>query len=713
MQRPDGTVPTALFLVLLFSGIAIAQVPTKPQTPSSIHPDERPAAATQPSRDPSGQLTAVEAPTRVPGIDLAALDRTVNACQDFYQFACGGWLKANSIPPSEPSWSRFNELAERNRQTLRSILEADAQPGTDRTPVQTKIGDYYAACMDEPAINQKGLAPLKPILDQIEGIADKRQLPALLADLHQRGIGAFFGVTSEQDFENASMVIAFAAQGGLGLPNRDYYLKDDAKSVEQRIEYVAHVANMLRLMGTPATDVVNDAATVMRIETELAKASLGPVQLRNPQNLNHKTTRAALASLTPNLNWDTYLNGVGIPHVSAVNVITPDFFKALDALISSTSLDDLKTYMRWHTVHGTASMLPTPFVDENFAFYGKVLSGSKELRPRWKRCVEAVDSDLGEALGQEYVERTFGKEGKERALTMVNAIEASLAQDIRTLPWMTDTTKQQALVKLKAIRNKIGYPDVWRDYSALRVDRSDALGNSLRANAFELHRQLAKVDKPVQRGEWGMTPPTVNAYYHPLLNEINFPAGILQPPFYNKAADDASNFGGIGSVIGHELTHGFDDSGRQFAANGDLKDWWTPQDAKEFVKRAGCIVDQYGSYNVTGDVKVNGKLTLGENTADNGGVRVAYMALMQVLSDAARAKPTDGFTPEQRFFIGWGQIWCENATPEFQRLKALTNPHSENKYRVIGVVSNMPEFAKAFGCKAGDAMVRDPVCRVW
>ena len=683
--------PLSLTAALLVAALSAAHGQDEPVSPSSSAP---------------------ETPTRVPGFDPAALDRSADACQDFYQFACGGWLEANPLPPEEPSYGRFKELADRNRETLREILEAAARPSSGRSPLTAKIGDYYASCMDEAGIERKGLAPLEPTLARIDSLSSKADLAPLLVDLHLAGVGALFGITSEGDFNDATQVIAWLAQGGLGLPDRDYYFKDDEKSAEHRSAYLAHVARMMQLAGRSAADAAAGADTVMRIETELARHSLDVVALRDPQNMNHKTPVGGLATLTPRFDWPVYLRGVGLSTIEHANLVSPRFFEGLDQVLASTSVEDLKTYLRWQALHAAAPLLPEAFVDEDFAFFGRTLMGQKALRPRWKRCVDYTDEDLGEALGQAYVERRFGQESKARTLAMVHQLERALAADIETLPWMTAATRQQALTKLKAIANKIGYPDTWRDYGPYTVVRGDALGNSARGNAFELRRQLAKAGKPVQRGEWLMTPPTVNAYYHPLLNEINFPAGILQPPFFDNALDDAVNYGAIGAVIGHELTHGFDDQGRQFAADGDLRDWWTEQDAREFEARAGCFVDQYGEYEVTGGVKVNGKLTLGENVADNGGVRIAYMALMETLAGKT-VEPIDGFTPGQRFFLGWAQIWCENASPEFQRLKALTNPHAENRYRVNGVVVNMPEFAKAFGCAADAPMVRDQVCRIW
>jgi predicted metalloendopeptidase len=521
-----------------------------------------------------------------------------------------------------------------------------------------------------------------------------------------------FHFSSDQDFKDATQVIAEADQGGLGLPERDYYFRDDAKSAELRKAYVAHVQKMFELVGEAPAQAASHANTVMQIETALAKASMDVVMRREPANVYHKMSVEDLTKLAPAFAWNRYLKAIDVPPVQSLNVTVPDFFKGMQGLIEAEPLESWKTYLRWHVMHSAAHMLPQSFVDENFAFYGKTLTGAKELRPRWKRCVQYTDGDLGEALGQSYVDLTFGTEGKEGTLKMVQALEIALRQDIEQLPWMTDATKKQALIKLEKIANKIGYPDKWRDYSKLEIVRGDALGNSTRANIFEFNRQLAKIGKPVDRQEWDMTPPTVNAYYNPQLNDINFPAGILQPPFFDKRLDDALNFGGIGAVIGHELTHGFDDQGRQFDPAGNLRDWWTPQDAKSFEQRADCFVKEYDGFTAIDDVHLNGKLTLGENTADNGGVRIALMALENELRGNP-AKPMDGFTPAQRLFLGYGQIWCENDTDEIVRLQAQTDPHSISRYRVNGVLTNMPEFQKAFGCKTGQPMVSQNACRVW
>ncbi len=644
---------------------------------------------------------------------LSALDKTADPCVDFYQFACGSWKKNNSIPSDQAIWSRFGELAERNRLVLRGILE-NAAKATNRSPNEQKIGDYYATCIDEGAISKKGIAVLKPEFARIDGLKDKAELPTLLAHLHSQGIDGVFNFSSGPDFKNAKEVIAQADQGGLSLPDRDYYLKDDPTSVQLRKAYVEHVTSTFKLLGDTPEKAAAEAKAVMAIETALAKGSMDRVERREPENVYHKLSQQEWQALTPSFSYTKYLTDLGTPTFTSINVATPDFYKALDAELKSVSLDDMKTYLRWHLVHSQTQSLPKAFVDENFNFYGKTLQGTKELQPRWKRCVAATDGDLGEALGQVFVEKYYPPEAKERTLKMVNQLEAALHQDISDLPWMSETTKKQALIKLDAIKNKIGYPSKWRDYSTLKIEKGDALGNSLRANAFETHRELAKIGKPLDKQEWQMTPPTVNAYYDPTENDINFPAGILQPPFYDFKADDALNFGGMGAVIGHELTHGFDDQGSLFDPEGNLKNWWTAEDTKAFKERTQCIVDEYDQFVAIDDVHVRGKLTLGENTADNGGLRIAYMALMKSIADSGKQpEKIDGFTPEQRFFIGWGQIWCQNQTDQVARMLAQNNEHSPGNYRANGVVQNMPEFQKAWGCKAGQPMVKSNACHVW
>ena len=646
------------------------------------------------------------------GFDPGALDRTASPCDNFYQFACGNWMKANPIPGDQSRWGRFDLLAEHNREVLRDILEDAAKKTTNRTPIEQKIGDYYATCMDEKNIESKGTKPLEPELSRIQAIKDKPGVADEVAKLQKEGIGVFFQFSSGSDFKNASTMIADIDQGGLGLPERDYYIKTDPKSVEIRKQYVAHIQRMFELLGHPAAKAAQEAEAVMKIETALAKGSLDIVARRDPAQNYHKLPVGELEKLAPAFNWNRYFTDVDAPKFTTLNIEVPTFFHAFDSVLTTSSLDDLKAYLEWHYVHELAPVLPAAFVNEDFNFFSKTLRGIKELRPRWKRCVAMVDADLGEAVGQKYVELTFGKEGKERTLKMVKQIEAEMQKDIQQIDWMTPATKQKALEKLHTVANKIGYPDKWRDYSKLHIERNDAVGNSLRSNTFEVNRRLAKIGKPTDPTEWSMSPPTVNAYYNPLQNNINFPAGILQPPFYDNKADDAVNYGGVGSVIGHELTHGFDDEGRQFDAKGNLDDWWTKDDAKAFEEHADCIKNEYGSFVAIDDVKLNGKLTLGENTADNGGVRLAYMALMDSL--AGKTMPAiDGFTPQQRFFLGFAQLWCQNTTDEASRLRALTDPHSPGKYRVNGTVQNMPEFQKAWSCKTGQPMAPQKPCRVW
>ena len=651
-------------------------------------------------------------PESASGIDLGAMDKTADPCVDFYQYACGKWVADHPIPADRPMWGSFMELVQRNEETLRGILEKASVDDPKRTPLEQKIGDYYNACLDEKIVDAKGDEPIRPELAHIDAIPDKHGLQAELIRLHDQGVGVWFGFGSSPDPKNSTMNIGDADQGGLGLPDRDYYLKDDAKSVALREGYVKHVAAMLHLAGETTEKADADAKAIMAFETLLAKGSLDVVARRDPDNLYHRTTVAQLAALCPFIDWPGYFQAVGAPKIETLNVDVPEFFRALNAAVDATSLADLKTYLRWHVVHANAGRLAPPFVDENFAFYGKTLSGVEQLPPRWKRCVESTDRALGEALGQKYVDATFGAEGKERTLKMVHAIEKAMDEDLGKISWMTPETKKAAYEKLQAVANKIGYPDKWRDYSSVRIVRDDYAGNALRATEFEVHRDLNKIGKPVDRGEFGMTPPTVNAYYNPQENNINFPAGILQPPFYSNTADDAVNFGAIGAVIGHELTHGFDDQGRKFDAQGNLRDWWTKADADAFNQRAQCLIDEYSKFKPVADIHLNGKLTLGENTADNGGIRLAFAAMMETL-DGKRDVRVDGFTPEQRFFLGYARNWCGSRTEAFERMLTQVDPHSSEKFRVDGVVENMPEFQKAFSCKTGQPMVAAPACRVW
>ena len=677
------------------------------------------AAAAQTSAPPAEKPATPEQPKITQGFDINAMDKTANPCQDFYQYACGNWLAHTEIPADKPSYGRFTELYERNRAVLHQILEKYSAKPAQHSAEEQKIGDFYASCMDEKAIDAKGLEPLKAELDRINAIKSKDELPAAIGHLQRIGVNALFGFGSDQDFKNSSQEIAEADQGGLGLPDRDYYIKDEGKFPEQRKQYVQHVTNMFKLMGESDDAAAKDAQTVMTMESNLAKGAMDRTLRRDPKNVYHKMSAADLQALSPAFNWSRFFTAVDLPNVQSLNVAVPDFVKAMQGEIQSESLDNLKTYLRWHLVHARATMLPKPFVDENFAFFGKTLSGQEENEVRWKRCTRYTDAALGEALGQKFVEETFGPEGKSRTIKMIKALETALREDIENLPWMSADTKKQALVKLEAIANKIGYPDKWRDYTKLQVVRGDALGNSARADEFEYNRQLAKIGKPVNKQEWQMSPPTVNAYYDAQMNDINFPAGILQPPFYDNNMDDAVNFGGIGAVIGHELTHGFDDQGSQFDPQGNLRNWWTEKDKTEFDKRTSCVADEYSQFvsvkddkDTKNNVTLNGKLTLGENTADNGGLRIAYMALEDTLGDQPRKK-IDDFTPEQRIFLGWGQIWCQKLRPEYARMLAKVDPHSPGKFRVNGVVGNMPEFAKAYSCKQNDPMIRPNACRVW
>ena len=657
-----------------------------------------------------------ESRSKVPvGFSVENIDKTVDPCVDFYQYACGNWLKNTEIPSDQTEWVSFTELYERNLVTEREILEKAAAGGADRTPMDQKIGDYYGACMDEKTADTKGLDPLKSELERIAAAKDKAALIDAVARVQMLGPNPLFNFYSGPDLHNANMVIAYIDQGGLTLPDRDYYIKDDPKKKEMRQHLVEYATQVFTLAGQTPAEAADSAQAVLRIETALAKASMDRTLRRDPKNRDHKMTREAAVSLASNFHLNQYFSDLGTPPFTELNVSNPDFFKDVNGVLDSESLDALKTYTTFHLLDGTAPWLSKPFVDANFKMQ-QYLTGQEQIQDRWKRCVDATDGALGEALGQKYVELTFGADGKQRMLKMVDALEKSLDEDIHDLPWMTEDTKKQAKIKLDAIRNKIGYPDVWRDYSKLEIARGDLVGNFLRANEFESRRQIAKIGKPLDRKEWGMTPPTVNAYYSGSRNEIVFPAGILQPPFFDKTMDDAINFGGIGVVIGHELTHGFDDQGRKFDPQGNLRDWWTKQDGEEFEKRASCVEKEYSNFVAVDDLKLNGKLTLGENTADNGGARIALMALEHMIADDKTGKEgekIDGYTPEQRLFLGFGRVWCEKRRPEFSRMLVSVDPHSPGKYRVNGVVQNMPEFQKAWGCKAGQPMVSENACRVW
>ncbi len=594
-----------------------------------------------------------------------------------------------------------------------AFLQQAADPAKPHSKTEQQIGEFFHACMDEASVEKAGLAPLKPALDAIAALQSKRQLAALLAREHtDENSSALFNFGSNQDFENSQQVIAFAYAGGLGLPDRDYYLKTDAKSQEHRQKYLEHVGRMLVLLGESPADAKADADIVMNIETDMAKASLTRVEKREPHNLLHKFKTAEFKALTPSFDWDAYFSHIQLATPPVINATEPAFFRELETLIASRDLSAWKTYLRWHLVRGNARYLSSAFVDESFNFYSKYLAGTEQQPPRWKRCVRQVDRDLGEALGQVYVQKVFSPEAKRQTLDMTREIEMEMGNEIRGLPWMSDATKTRALEKLHGVVNKIGYPDKWRDYSSVIVKSSDFLGNVSRARAFESHRDLNKIGKPVDRTEWTMTPPTVNAYYDPQMNDINFPAGVLQPPLFDVKIDAAPNYGDTGGTIGHELTHGFDDEGRQFDAQGNLRDWWTEKDAAEFEQRVNCIRDQYAQYTVVDDIKINSKLTAGEDVADLGGEVLAWLA-WKTATKNRKLEPMDGLTPEQRFFVGFAQWACGSARPETLRMRAITDPHSPYADRINGVVANMPEFQQAFSCKVGQPMVRPKACKVW
>lgn len=650
-----------------------------------------------------------------PDFNTSAIDKTADPCNDFYAYACGNWMKTNQIPPDQSTWVSFTELDERNEAILRQILEKVRGNDPGRNPIDQKIGDYYDACMDESAADAKGLDPLKPELARIALIKDKQSLIDAIAHVHLIGPNPLFNFYSSPDLHDANMVIAYVDQGGLTLPDRDYYIKDTSHMTEIRQRYQDYVTQVFTLAGRSPDEAKASAETVLRIETELAKAEMDRTQRRDPKTRDHKMSREEAIGLAPNFLLARFFEDSKTPVLSEVNVSNPDFFKQVNGLLDSEPIGAWKTYVTWHLLDGTSPWLSKPFVEANFKMQ-QALTGQTENKPRWKRCVDAVDSELGEALGQRYVELTFGAEGKQRMLKMVDALEKALSEDIQNLDWMSSDTKKQAQIKLQAIHNKIGYPDKWRDYSSVKIVRGDLVGNFQRANEFEAHRDINKIGKPLDRNEWGMTPPTVNAYYSAARNEIVFPAGILQPPFFDKNADDATNFGAIGVVIGHELTHGFDDQGRKFDPQGNLRDWWTPEDGKKFEERASCVANEYSGFTAVDDLKLNGRLTLGENTADNGGARISLMALHHFITDdkAKKAGETiDGFTPDQRFFLGFSRVWCELRRPEAARARVTTDPHSPGKWRVDGVAQNMPEFDDAFGCKKGQPMVSENACRVW
>ena len=660
-------------------------------------------------------LTAVFGQTRR-GYDPSNMDKNTAACADFYQYANGTWLKNTEIPAAYSAWGAFNVLAENNRKTLHDILEEAAKnTKAAKGSNEQKIGDFYASCLDEAKREAEGMKPLVPELARIDKIQNADEVQAQIAYMHRHGIPALFSFGSLPDLKNSAMVMAFAGQGGLSLPNRDYYTKTDEKSLKLREDFVKHVANMFQLVGDTPEQATKSAQTVLAFQTRLAQNSRTPIELRDPTTQYHMMSPSQLNELSPNFSWEAYRRGADAPATGNINVAHPEFFTAVNKMVTEVPIADWKTYLRWHLITAAAPSLSSKFETESFNFFGKTLEGRKEQLPRWRRCVSATDASLGEALGQVYVARAFTPESKARMRTMVNNLIAAFHDRLQKLDWMSDETRKQAIAKLNAFGQKIGYPDKWIDYSALNVSRDSYLTNVLRSSEFEQKRDFNKINKPVDRKEWGMTPPTVNAGYNSLNNDISFPAGILQAPFFNPDADDAINYGAIGAVIGHEITHGYDDSGAKFDAQGNLKNWWTETDKKNFDARAECIVKQFSAFEAEPGLNLQGKLVSGESIADLGGLYVAYDAFMKSLEGKPRPANIDGFTPEQRFFLGWAQVWAEKYTPEIARLQAQSDPHPLSRFRVNGPLSNMPKFAEAFQCKAGDAMVRDDAsrCQVW
>jgi len=651
----------------------------------------------------------------ISGFDFSSIDRSVSACQDFNRFANGGWMDRNPVPAAYSRWGRFETLEEQNINVLHQILDGLVAKQKYANANEQKIAEFYSSCMDEPAIEAAGIKPLQPELYRISKISDLIGLEDEIAVFHTHRIPAVFGFGASQDAKDSSAMIGQLVQGGLGLPDRDYYTSDAAAMKATRNEYVKHVARTFELLGDSPDQAAREAATVMKIETKLAESSSTRVQRRKAEENYHPMDKRMLVELTPDFDWGRYFRNINLPEIGKVNVGQPDFFKAADKMLKDTPIDDWKIYLRWHLVNAASNTLSAKFVEESFNFNGKYLSGATEMLPRWRRCAASTDRALGEALGQLYVAKTFTPQARERARTMVANLIAALKDDLMTLSWMSNETRQRAIAKLQAYDRKIGYPDKWRDYEALSITRGAYYNNYVSAGEFEFKRGVGRIGKPIDRNEWGMTPPTVNAYYNPSYNEIVFPAGILQPPFYDPKADDAFNYGGIGAVIGHEMTHGFDDNGAKYDANGNLVMWWTTDDYKKFNERTNCVVKQFDSFEVEPGLHEKGQLVVGESVADLGGLAVAYAAYQKSLQGKPRPKDINGFTPEQRFFLGWAQVWAQNIRPEAARLRAQTDPHPLGKFRVNGPLSNMPQFAAAYGCKAGDPMVRPPEqrCQIW
>lgn len=671
------------------------------------------------AQDSKAGISSESGPGKVysplPGFDKSAMDRTANPCVDFYQYACGNFSKLHPVPPDLPEFDEFTNLREYNSQVLHKILESAAAAHSAPGSNEQKIGDYYASCMDTATIEKRGLAVLQPEFNAIDAVSQKTGLAPVIASLQRMEVDALFDIGSQQDFKDATKEIAAIDQGGLGLPEKDYYLRTDAKSARVREQYVQHLTNLLKLMGEPAAQAADGAQSIMNFETSLAKISMGVVDRRDPNKVYHMVAVDQLAAEAPLLELKQVLADTGVPSVPSINVASPGFFSGLQAVVQQTDLAVLKTYLRVRLVDSETMRLPKAFDEEHFNFYGRELEGTPQQQERGKRCVQSTDQALGEALGEFYVAQNFAGDSKAKTLKLVEEIEQAMDRDLDQLDWMSPETKVKAKEKLHLVANKIGYPSKWRSYAALSVQRDDAMGNSLRAREFDTAYQLNKIGKPVNRDEWDMTPPTVNAYYDPSMNSINFPAGILQPAFYDNTAGDATNDGHIGAVIGHELTHGFDDEGRQFDGHGNLVNWWTAEDGKRFDQRADCLVKQYSATPAVGDLNVNGKLTLGENTADNGGLRLAFMAFMAqaAVMQTNLQQKSDGLTPQQHFFVGWAQNWCSTMRPELIRLRVQTDPHSPDRIRANNVVMNMPEFGEAFSCSKGQPMYPVKMCRVW
>jgi putative endopeptidase len=667
--------------------------------------------------DPESASLSTDKPEKsvIAGFDFSNLDRSAQACQDFNQFASGGWMTKNPIPGAYSVWGRFTQLDEQNLEVLHQILEGLAKKKTLAKGNEEKIAAFYGSCMDEQKIEAEGIKPLEAELQRIDQISDVLSLEDEIARFHAHRIPAVFGFGAAQDFKDSTTIIAQVVQGGLGLPDRDYYLSDDAKMKQTRDEYAKHVARTFELMGDSAEQAASESATVLKIETKLAENASTRIQRRRPEANYHPMIKTQLIELTPDFDWGRYFREIGLPEIGKVNVGQPDYFKAAGKLLVSIPINDWKSYLRWHLVNAASNTLSSKFVEESFNFNGKYLQGTKEMLPRWKRCVASTDRALGEALGQFYVAKTFTPQAKLRAQAMVKNLIAALREDLTSLSWMSNETRQKAIAKLDAFMRKIGFPDKWRSYDALQISRGPYYNNAVSAGEFDFKRNLGKIGKPVDRTEWGMSPPTVNAYYNPSMNEIVFPAGILQPPFYDPKADDAFNYGGIGAVIGHEMTHGFDDQGAKFDANGNLVLWWTPEDLKKFNERTGCVVKQFDAFETEPGLHQKGELVVGESVADLGGLTVAYAAYQKSLQGKPRPKNINGFTPEQRFFLGWAQVWAQNIRPEAARLRNATDPHPLARFRVNGPLSNMPAFAAAYACKEGDAMVRPPDkrCQIW